>query len=163
SYTTNTVCRSTTSYDLACNQILNPFTYQFSTAAAPPAGLALSSFWWLIPLLAAVVGTALFLVMRRRTAAAPKPAVPTPAAKTKEAIIEDVFLLNHRDGILIKHETRRLRPNVDTDILTGMLTAVQQFVKDALRGDDYADLNEMTVGHMHILIGRGNWLVLATH
>jgi hypothetical protein len=62
---------------------------------------------------------------------------------------------------LIKHETRRLRPDVDTDILTGMLTAVQQFVKDALRGDDYADLNEMTVGHMHILIGRGKWLVLA--
>src|SRR5256884_8155876 len=76
-------------------------------------------------------------------------------------MIEDVFLLNHRDGILIKHEARRLRPNVDTDILTGMLTAVQQFVKDALRGDDYADLNEMTVGHMHILIGRGKWLVLA--
>src|SRR5437870_3778942 len=147
--------------DLAGNQMLNPLTYQFSTAAAPPAGLALSSFWWLIPLLAAVVGTALFLVMRRRTAAAPKPAVPTPAAKTKEAIIEDVFLLNHRDGILIKHETRRLRPDVDTDILTGMLTAVQQFVKEALRGDDYADLNEMTVGHMHILIGRGKWLVLA--
>ena len=66
-----------------------------------------------------------------------------------------------RDGILIKHETRRLRPDVDTDILSGMLTAVQQFVKDALRGDDYADLNEMTVGHMHILIGRGKWLVLA--
>src|SRR5438034_888909 len=159
--TTYTVVLATTATDLAGNQMLNPLTYQFSTAAAPPVGLALSSFWWLIPLLAAVVGTALFLVMRRRTAAAPKPAVPTPAAKTKEAIIEDVFLLNHRDGILIKHETRRLRPDVDTDILTGMLTAVQQFVKEALRGDDYADLNEMTVGHMHILIGRGKWLVLA--
>jgi len=159
--TTYTVVLATTATDLAGNQMLNPLTYQFSTAAAPPAGLALSSFWWLIPLLAAVVGTALFLVMRRRTATAPKPAVPTPAAKTKEAIIEDVFLLNHRDGILIKHETRRLRPDVDTDILTGMLTAVQQFVKEALRGDDYADLNEMTVGHMHILIGRGKWLVLA--
>src|SRR5437016_1800872 len=127
--TTYTVVLGTTATDLAGNQMLDPLTYHFSTAAAPPAGLALSSFWWLIPILAAVVGTALFLVMRRRTAAAPKPAVPTPAAKTKEAIIEDVFLLNHRDGILIKHETRRLRPNVDTDILTGMLTAVQQFVK----------------------------------
>jgi OOP family OmpA-OmpF porin len=102
--------------------------------------------------------------MRRRSAAAPRPVAPTPAPvgpKAKEAIIEDLFLLNHRDGLLIKHETRRLRPDVDTDILTGMLTAVQQFVKDALRGDDYADLNEMTVGQMHILIGRGKWLVLA--
>jgi len=159
--TTYTVVLATTATDLAGNQMLNPLTYQFSTAAAPPGGLALSSFWWLIPIVAAVVGTAFFMVMRRRSAAAPKPVAPTPAAKTKEAIIEDVFLLNHRDGILIKHETRRLRPDVDTDILTGMLTAVQQFVKEALRGDDYADLNEMTVGHMHILIGRGKWLVLA--
>ena len=159
--TTYTVVLATTATDLAGNQMLNPLTYQFSTAAAPPGGLALSGFWWLIPIVAAVLGTALFLVMRRRSAAAPKPVAPTPVAKTKEAIIEDVFLLNHRDGILIKHETRRLRPDVDTDILTGMLTAVQQFVKDALRGDDYADLNEMTVGHMHILIGRGKWLVLA--
>ena len=159
--TTYRVVLATTATDLAGNQMLNPLTYQFSTAAAPPSGLALSSFWWLIPILAAILGTALFLVMRRRAAAAPKPAAPAPVAKAKEAIIEDVFLLNHRDGILIKHETRRLRPDVDTDILTGMLTAVQQFVKEALRGDDYADLNEMTVGHMHILIGRGKWLVLA--
>jgi hypothetical protein len=160
--TTYTVALGTTATDLAGNQMLNPLTYQFSTAAAPPTGLSLTSFWWLLPILAAIVGAALFLIMRRRSAAAPKPVAPAPAAsKTKEAIIEDLFLLNHKDGLLIKHETRRLRPDVDTDILTGMLTAVQQFVKDALRGDDYADLNEMTVGQMHILIGRGKWLVLA--
>jgi hypothetical protein len=160
--TTFTVVVGTTATDLAGNQLLDPLTYQFSTVAAAPTGLALSSFWWLLPILAAIVGVALFLIMRRRTATAPKPVAPAPtAAKQKEAIIEDLFLLNHKDGLLIKHETRRLRPDVDTDILTGMLTAVQQFVKDALRGDDYADLNEMTVGQMHILIGRGKWLVLA--
>jgi hypothetical protein len=161
--TSYTVVLATTATDLAGNQMLNPLTYQFSTAAAaPPMGLALSSFWWLLPILAAIVGAALFFIMRRRTATAPKPVAPAPTiAKAKEAILEDLFLLNHKDGLLIKHETRRLRPDVDTDILTGMLTAVQQFVKDALRGDDYADLNEMTVGQMHILIGRGKWLVLA--
>ncbi|HWM50542.1 MAG TPA: Ig-like domain-containing protein [Thermoplasmata archaeon] len=160
--TTYTVVLGTTATDRAGNQMLNPLTFQFSTAAAPPSGLALSSFWWLLPILAAVVGAALFLIMRRRSVSAPKPVAPAPAAsKVKEAILEDLFLLNHKDGLLIKHETRRLRPDVDTDILTGMLTAVQQFVKDALRGDDYADLNEMTVGQMHILIGRGKWLVLA--
>ena len=162
--TTYTVVLATTATDVAGNQLLNPLTYQFSTTAAPPSGLALSSFWWLLPILAAIVGVALFLIMRRRSAATPKPVAQAPAPtvpKAKEAIIEDLFLLNHKDGLLIKHETRRLRPGVDTDILTGMLTAVQQFVKDALRGDDYADLNEMTVGQMHILIGRGKWLVLA--
>src|SRR5207247_2825979 len=68
---------------------------------------------------------------------------------------------HHAHGTFIKRATRRPLPDADTDILTGLLTAVQQFVKEALRGDDYADLNEMTVGHMHILIGRGKWLVLA--
>jgi hypothetical protein len=160
--TTYTIVLGTTATDLAGNQLLDPLTYQFSTVAAAPSGLALASFWWLLPVLAAIVGVALFLILRRRSATAPKPVAPAPvASKAKEAIIEDLFLLNHKDGLLIKHETRRLRPDVDTDILTGMLTAVQQFVKDALRGDDYADLNEMTVGQMHILIGRGKWLVLA--
>lgn len=136
--------------------------FQFTTVASVgTGGLNLSDFWWLLLVVAGVVGGALFLILRRRTGGPLKPAAPVAAPKESESILEDVFLLNHRDGLLIKHETRRLRPDVDTDILSGMLTAVQQFVKDALRGDEYAELNEMTVGHMHILIGRGKWLVLA--
>ncbi len=147
-------------HDPAGNQMLQSATFQFSTAPRPP-GFALGDFWWVLLLAGAAVAGGLFVILRRRTGEAPK-ASPRPAVVAQdEAIIEDVFLLYHRDGILIKHETRRLRPDVDMDILSGMLTAVQQFVKDALRGDDYADLNEMTVGHMHILIGRGKWLVLA--
>jgi hypothetical protein len=128
------------------------------------SGFSIGDFWWIVVLVAAAIAGALFFIMRRRSAQATKPAAtPPPSAPTKgkEAIIEDVFLLYHKDGLLIKHETRRLRPDVDTDILSGMLTAVQAFVKDALRGDDLGDLNEMTVGQMHILIGRGKWLVLA--
>ena len=144
--------------DLAGNTMVQSKTFQFSTAA--PGFFA--QFWWILLLVGAAAAGAALLLLRRRQAEASKPS-PPPAttAKTSDAILEDVFLLNHKDGLLIKHETRRLRPDVDTDILSGMLTAVQAFVKDALRGDDYADLNEMTVGHMHILIGRGKWLVLA--
>jgi len=47
-------------------------------------------------------------------------------------MIEDVFLM-YRDGRLIAHNTRRLRPDVDGDILSGMLTAVTAFVKDSGR------------------------------
>jgi OOP family OmpA-OmpF porin len=88
--------------------------------------------------------------------------VPPPAEPAKaQAAIDDVFLLYARDGVLIKHETRRLRPDIDMDILSGMLTAVQQFVKDSFRGEEGEELNEMTVGQMHILIGRGKYLILA--
>ena len=145
--------------DVAGNGMAGSVTFQFSTVASASF---LSDFWWVLLVVGALVGGALFLIMRRRAAAsAPKPVAPATTLKGGEAILEDVFLLYHRDGLLIKHETRRLRPDIDTDILSGMLTAVQAFVKDALRGDDSGDLNEMTVGHMHILIGRGKWLVLA--
>jgi OOP family OmpA-OmpF porin len=86
---------------------------------------------------------------------------PAAVAKPKEeALIDDVFLL-YNDGLLIKHETRRLKPDVDSDILSGMLTAVQAFVKDSFRSDDGDELNEMTFGQMHILLARGKWLILA--
>jgi Big-like domain-containing protein/copper-binding protein NosD len=160
--TTFTVIVGTGASDVAGKGLQNPLAFQFTTIPSAATGLAFGDFWWLLPIVAAVLGGGLLLVMRRRAAASTKPTVTAPVpSKGSDAIIEDVFLLYHRDGILIKHETRRLRPDVDTDILTGMLTAVQQFVKDALRGDETADLDEMTVGHMHILIGRGKWLVLA--
>src|SRR3989442_4960730 len=47
--------------------------------------------------------------------------------------IEDIFLL-HRSGLLLKHYTRRLRPNVDSDVLSGMLVAVHEFLKESFRG-----------------------------
>src|SRR5437867_2584420 len=155
--TTYAVVIDSSARDLAGNTMAGSKTFQFSTAP----GL-LAEFWWVLVLVGAAAAAAMFMILRRRQAGASKPASPaTTASKPSDAIVEDVFLLNHKDGLRIKHETRRLRPDVDTDILSGMLTAVQAFVKDALRGDDYADLNEMTVGHMHILIGRGKWLVLA--
>ena len=158
--TTYFVAVDSSGRDRAGNSMTQSRTFQFSTAGGLASGFSLADNWWLLVLVGALAGGALFLIMRRRAAAPAKPPAVT-VSKDSDAIVEDVFLLNHRDGVLIKHETRRLRPDVDTDILSGMLTAVQQFVKDALRGDDYADLNEMTVGHMHILIGRGKWLVLA--
>src|SRR5437773_139791 len=148
--------------DRAGNPMTQSSTFQFSTAGGGlTGGFSVGEYWWLLAVVGAVAGGALFMILRRRGSAAKAPPAAAAAEKESNAIVEDVFLLNHRDGVLIKHETRRLRPDVDTDILSGMLTAVQQFVKDALQGDDYADLNEMTVGHMHILIGRGKWLVLA--
>src|SRR2546425_1839524 len=144
--------------DLAGTRMVQWKTFQF----APAAGV-LAQFWGILVLVGAAVAAAAFLILRRRGAEASKPAAPPPTttAKSSDAILEDVFLLNHKDGLLIKHETRRLRPDVDTDILSGMLTAVQAVVKDALRGGDYADPNEKTGGHMHILIRRGKWLRLA--
>ncbi|HLE45539.1 MAG TPA: hypothetical protein VI915_00910, partial [Thermoplasmata archaeon] len=69
--------------------------------------------------------------MREREAKAERERVRVEAERG--TLIEDIFLL-HRSGLLLKHYTRRLRPNVDSDVLSGMLVAVQDFIKDSFRG-----------------------------
>jgi len=135
-------------------------TFSFQTAGTTTGGgPGANDFLWIIAVIAAAIGGTLLIVVRRLGVRG-KPEVPVAAAKPEStATIDDVFLL-YRDGILIKHETRRLKPDIDTDILSGMLTAVQSFVKDSFRSEE-GELDELTFGEMHILIGRGKWLILA--
>lgn len=78
----------------------------------------------------------------------------------KPTIVDEIFLL-HKSGLLIKHYTRRLKPDLDTDILSAMLVAVQEFVKDSLRGEK-GTLDELKFGELRILIARGKHTVLAS-
>ena len=162
--TTYYVSIDTGARDLAGNLLLGAGSFSFTTAAAPPSTFSFGDLWWILLVIGAAVGAVLFLVMRRRSpAAGTKPAgapVSALARADEAAVLEDVFLLYGKDGVLIKHETRRLKPDIDTDILSGMLTAVQQFVKDSFRTEE-GELDEMTFGQMHILIGRGKWVILA--
>lgn len=79
--------------------------------------------------------------------------------RKEKAIIDEVFLM-YRDGRLIKHFTRRLKPDVDEDILSGMLTAVQEFVKDSFRGEG-GELDQMKFGRFQVMIGRGRFITIA--
>ena len=77
----------------------------------------------------------------------------------RRTVIEDIFLL-HRSGILLKHYTRRLRPNIDSDLLSGMLVAVQEFIKDTFR-EEKGSLNEISFGEMRLVVVEGKWTILA--
>jgi hypothetical protein len=76
-----------------------------------------------------------------------------------KTIIDEVFLI-YKDGRLIKHFTRRLKPDVDQDILSGMLTAVQEFIKDSFRGE-VGELSHMEFGKFQILMGHGRFVTVA--
>ena len=83
--------------------------------------------------------------------------------KVAEYLIEELFLI-YRDGRLIHHNTRRLRPEVDNQILGGMLIAIQHFVGDSFRGRDRVKgeiLNELRYGKTRIIIEGGHWVHLA--
>ena len=74
--------------------------------------------------------------------------------------IEDVFLI-YRDGILVSHLTQASQQEKDEDQLSGMLTAVQDFVQDAFTYGRDRELHQLEFGDYHILIERGTHIYLA--
>src|SRR5512139_1852154 len=79
--------------------------------------------------------------------------------RSTPTIIDEVFLMTPT-GLLLKHYTRRLRPDQDTDILAGMLTAVQNFVRDSF-DEAGGKLNEIRFENYDILISQGKNVVVA--
>jgi hypothetical protein len=79
--------------------------------------------------------------------------------KERSTFVDDIFLL-HRSGLLLKHYTRRLRPNMDSDVLSGMLVAVQEFMKDSFR-EVRGNVNEIQLGELRIILVEGRWIVVA--
>jgi hypothetical protein len=70
--------------------------------------------------------------------------------------IEEAFLI-YEDGRLIAHNSRRLKPERDKDIMTGMLTAVQSFVTDTLIDEERGTLDQLKYGNLSILVeGKGS-------
>jgi hypothetical protein len=83
------------------------------------------------------------------------------ASKSSISAIDDVFLI-YKDGRLISHHTRKLRPDVDDQVLGGMLTAVQSFMKDSFTDGEVRQVNEISYGEKKILLEHGSYLFLAT-
>ncbi len=79
--------------------------------------------------------------------------------QSSPTIVDEVFLMTP-DGMLLKHYTRRLRPDQDTDIMAGMLTAVQNFIKESF-DEAGGRLNEIRFEHYDILISHGKNVVIA--
>ena len=74
--------------------------------------------------------------------------------------IEEVFLVS-RDGILICHLSRSITVPHDEDVLGAMLTAVQNFVKDAFQYGRNQELRTLELGDFSILFERGEHVCLA--
>ena len=74
--------------------------------------------------------------------------------------IEEVFLV-YRDGVLLYHLSRSLSQDKDEDVLSGMLTAVTEFVRDAFVYGEHRELHQLDFGDYRIMIERGHNLYLA--
>jgi len=76
------------------------------------------------------------------------------------AKIEDIFLITN-SGILLAHKTKELRPDIDDTILSGMLTAIQDFIKDAFKDKTKFGLKRLDFGDSEIHLKRGNGFFIA--
>ncbi|MEM4729558.1 MAG: Ig-like domain-containing protein [Thermoplasmata archaeon] len=74
--------------------------------------------------------------------------------------VEDIFLM-YRDGRLIQHTTRRIKADMDVEVMTSMLKAVQDFVKDSLGMAEGAELGSMEYGENRIILEKGRYVILA--
>jgi len=74
--------------------------------------------------------------------------------------VEDIFLM-YEDGRLLQHTTRRIKADMDVDIMTSMLRAVQAFVKESIGQDSTSELGSMEYGGSKILFEKGKQAVLA--
>jgi len=76
-------------------------------------------------------------------------------------VIEDVFVITN-SGLMISHEAIESKPNVDDDILSSMLTAVKEFVKDSFgSSSEEGELDELQYGKVRIIIEYGKHVYLA--
>ena len=86
--------------------------------------------------------------------------MPLPSVKKGILMVEDVYLLS-KAGILISHETRRLKPGVDEDVISSMLVAIQDFVRESFKDESKVELKTVEFGDKKIFIERGKYLILA--
>jgi len=85
-------------------------------------------------------------------------ALPMLRKKKQKYAVEDLFLV-HKDGRLISHKTKQLKADRDEDILSGMLTAVQEFIKDSMGRDEQLKVFEFQ--EKKVMIERGEYVYLA--
>ncbi|HYS72192.1 MAG TPA: roadblock/LC7 domain-containing protein [Thermoplasmata archaeon] len=74
--------------------------------------------------------------------------------------VEEVFVLAE-GGLLISHASRNPNRSMDRDVVAGMFSAVQSFVKDTFREQGGGALEEMELAHLRVRLLRGRFATVA--
>lgn len=75
--------------------------------------------------------------------------------------VEQVFLIHHDTGLLLQHVGAGAAAVHDADLVSGMLTAIQDFVHDSFGAARSEELDSLQVGELTVWIERGAKAVLA--
>ncbi|MCW5981815.1 MAG: OmpA family protein [Bryobacteraceae bacterium] len=75
--------------------------------------------------------------------------------------VEQVLLIHRETGLLLHSVASKDAATKDPDIISGMLTAVQDFVRDSFNGGQESPLNELRTADLTVRIEQGPWAVIA--
>ncbi len=80
---------------------------------------------------------------------------------TLEYKVEHIFLIRREDGTLISHVSSSDSKSEAPDAVSGMLTAIDDFINDSFGVDSNTGLGKMQIGDLSVLISKGNTAIIA--
>lgn len=75
--------------------------------------------------------------------------------------VEQVFLIHAETGLLLGHAAPPELKTADGDLISGMLTAIQDFVADSFQEKESGGLRSFRVGELTVLVEQGPQAVIA--
>jgi OOP family OmpA-OmpF porin len=90
-----------------------------------------------------------------------KPFAEVILLKTLVYHVEQVFLIHRKTGLVLQHVVAKSVVGQDPDLVSGMLTAIKDFVQDSFGADDGEGLETLRVGERSIWIEQGRHAILA--
>ena len=75
--------------------------------------------------------------------------------------VEQVFLIHRPSGLMLQHLTAAGTTAQDADMVSGMLTAIRDFVQDSFKVDDDEGLQTLKMGDLSVWIEQGPHALLA--
>jgi OOP family OmpA-OmpF porin len=77
--------------------------------------------------------------------------------------VEHIYVIHRKTGLLLGQVTNQSQANLlqDSDLVVGMLTAIQDFVRDSFTSNKQADLDVIQVGEFKIWLQHGPIALLA--
>jgi len=82
--------------------------------------------------------------------------------KTRLYHVEQVFLIHRDTGLLLHHLMSHDAISKDPDMVSGMLTAIQDFISDSFSVSEDARLSTMQLGDLTVLVEQGPEAVIAS-
>jgi len=75
--------------------------------------------------------------------------------------VEQIFLIHKETGLLLKHVALDPSHHEDADVVSSMLTAVQDFIQDSFSSSENQGIESLRMGDLQVLIEQGPDVVLA--